>query len=56
MVAEVGVLLTGLIENADPLHIVWMYADNTGFGFTVTVTRNVGPTQAPAAPEVGVTV
>ena len=52
----VGAALTGLIVKALLLQIVAVCAGITGFGFTVTVTVNVGPWQVPAAPDVGVTV
>ena len=56
IVAAVGVEFTGLVVNAVPLQMVAVCAGISGFGLTVTVTVKVGPTQAPAAPEVGVTV
>ena len=56
MVAAPGTPFAGLTVNALPLHIAGVYAPIAGLGLTVTVTVNVDPTQAPAAPEVGVTV
>jgi hypothetical protein len=56
IVVAAGTPSAGVIENALPLQIVAACAGITGFGFTVTATWNVAPTQAPAAPEVGVTV
>ena len=56
MVAAVGTEFTGLTVNVAPLHIVEISAASTGLGLTVTVTVNADPTQAPAAPDVGVTV
>ena len=56
MVAPVGTPLAGLTVKVDPLHTVVVNAGITGVGLTVTVTVKVDPTQAPGAPDVGVTV
>ena len=45
--------LTGVTEKAAALHAVAVMAVTAGFGFTVTVSVNVAPTQVP---DVGVTV
>jgi len=49
------VMLAGVTVNADSLQTVDVIAVIAGFGFTVTVTVNVGPVQVPAG-DVGVTV
>jgi hypothetical protein len=51
-----GGALTGVTVKVPPLQIVAVWLGITGFGFMVTVTVNVAPTQLPAAPDVGVTV
>ena len=45
--------LTGITLNGAPLHATAVLLAITGFGFKVTTTVNVGPTQLPL---VGVTV
>ena len=47
---------TGVTEKVPRLQIVRVCAGMTGLGFTVTVTVKEDPTQAPEAPDVGVTV
>jgi hypothetical protein len=56
MVAEDGTPSDGAIVNAVPLQIEGVWFAITGFGFTVTVNVKFAPTQAPAAPDFGVTV
>ena len=46
----------GLTAKAVSLQVDVVCVLTNGFGFTVTVILNGEPTQAPSAPEVGVTV
>ena len=45
-------LLVGVTLNCTPLHVTVVIAATSGVGFSVTITVNVAPTQAP---DVGVT-
>ena len=53
---NVGGLLTKGTVKAVPLHVIAVWFWINGFGLTVTVIVKIAPTQAPAAPEVGVIV
>ena len=44
--------LVGVTVKATPLHVTVVIAATSGVGFSVTITVNVAPTQAP---DVGVT-
>ena len=60
-VVPVGTILlvtafTGVTVKGLALHVEVVCVLTNGFGFTVTVTVKVAPTQFPASPEVGVTV
>ena len=46
----------GVIINVALLQIVCVCVVITGFGLTVTVTKNVAPVHWPVAPDFGVTV
>jgi hypothetical protein len=57
-VVPAGIILppTVVYEKGEPLQAVIGFAVMEGVGFTVIVTVNGVPGQAPASPEVGVTV